>query len=141
MNEYCSAQPNEQIDLRKKIIIASLQAIYPQFTEDKIKVLPNAFIATPINAFREDDYEIEQLWCGEDRGKNYQQMLPYARENLDADMKVMSVSRKDGYESNLIRDAILKGDSEYVKQSLAAGAEPYIAELEHFIKQGAELDG
>ena len=128
-------------DLRKKIIIASLQAIYPQFTEDKIKILPNAFIATPINAFREDDYEIEQLWCGEDRGKNYQKMLPYARENLDADMKVMSVSRKDGYESNLIRDAILKGDSEYVKQSLAAGAEPYIAELEHFIKQGAELDG
>ena len=48
------------VDLRKKIILASIQEMYPQFTEDKIKVLPNAFIATPINAFREDDYEIKQ---------------------------------------------------------------------------------
>lgn len=130
------------VDLRKKIIFSSIQPIYPEFSEDRIKVLPNAFIATPINAFREDDYEIQQIWCGEDRGKNYQQMLPYARQNLGSeDIKVMSVSRKDGYESNLIRDALMKGDDDYVKQSLAAGAEPYIPELVHFMKEGAKLNG
>ena len=128
------------LELRKNIIMASLKSIYPEFSEDRIKILPNAFISTPINAFRKDGYEIEQLWCGEDRGKTYQQMLPYARENLGANVKVMSVARKDGYESTLIRDALVNGDSEYVKQSLAAGAEPYIEELEYFMKEGAKLN-
>jgi len=129
------------VDLRKKIITSSLKPIYPEFSEDRIKVLPNAFIASPINSFRNDGYEIEQLWCGSDRGKGYQRMLPYAKENLDADIKVMSVSRNDGYESNLIRDALQDGDEDLVKRSLAAGAEPYIPELVHFMKEGQESNG
>jgi len=126
------------LELRKKIILASLGEIYPEFSEKRLKVLPDAFISTPLNAFRKNDFEIKQLWCGADRGKSYQKMLPYARENLDADMKVMSVSRNDNYESNKIRDALVNGDTDYVKRSLAAGAEPYIPELIHFAKEGRE---
>jgi len=129
------------VDLRKKIIISCLKPVYPEFCEERIKVLPNAWIATPINAFRNDGYEIKQLWCGSDRGKGYQRMLPYARESLDADLKVMSVSRNDGYESNQIRDALLSGDEDYIKKSLAAGAEPYISELIYFAKEGQKYNG
>ena len=66
------------IELRKKLITAGMQEVWPKFESHRIMVLPDAFISTPINAFR-PEFEIRQLWCGADRGKMYQSMLPYAR--------------------------------------------------------------
>lgn len=124
------------VELRKKIVLACMQEVWPKFAEARIMILPDAFISTPINAFR-PEFEIRQLWCGADRGKMYQSMLPYARE-MGATIKVMAVSRNDEIASTDIRKAMIAGDKEKVRKMLCAGAEPFIDELMSLAKQGVQ---
>lgn len=124
------------IELRKQIVVACMKGVWSKFDESRIRVLPDGFIASAINTFR-PEYEIRELWCGADRGKLYQSMLPYARE-MGAQIKVMAVSRNDEIESTAIRKAMISGDKDTVRKYLCPEAMQYLDQLMALAKKGVE---
>ena len=115
-----------------------------------------AFLPNIITFTRENGYEPVALCCGEDRLNDYQSSLdrmndPVAKEKLlqkDPNAKLVDIlpdfeiivadDRTGGYSSTKIREAMVLGDEEFVKENIPDYLYPYYDVMKDAVVKVAE---